>query len=391
LLRVMPVRPHEKSTSGDERHLFQGIALLTGGRAGHSLRRLHLQAVAIRRSGESRASAFSLELQGDPGPLYAAMQLPRAPAGAVATGQCRSLLLDLERDLPHLAPAARARELPFARKCCRGLRQRGRRADRASQHGSQRPGKRGAPQDPRAGCSPWRRKGCDETLGKSHDGPHSCQDKRRLIGGAGCTDTRERAISPRTAGCKGGGQAAGRITPRKERPMIHLHHLVRGWLWPVIAGAIALEAGWYLLFRRQSYPWREMWASIGVYLLRFPAKLLRPLTVLPLALLVWSHRIATVPLDTVWGWAAAFVGVELAYYWMHRLSHEVRWLWASHIVHHTPEHIHLASAFRLGATELFSGNWLFYLPLYWLGLNPLAVAAMQALNLAYQFWLHTDV
>jgi sterol desaturase/sphingolipid hydroxylase (fatty acid hydroxylase superfamily) len=173
--------------------------------------------------------------------------------------------------------------------------------------------------------------------------------------------------------------------------MIHLHHLVRGWLWPVIAGAIALEAGWYLLFRRQSYPWREMWASIGVYLLRFPAKLLRPLTVLPLALLVWSHRIATVPLDTVWGWAAAFVGVELAYYWMHRLSHEVRWLWASHIVHHTPEHIHLASAFRLGATELFSGNWLFYLPLYWLGLNPLAVAAMQALNLAYQFWLHTDV
>ena len=173
--------------------------------------------------------------------------------------------------------------------------------------------------------------------------------------------------------------------------MIHLHHAVRGWVWPVIAASIALEAAWYLLVRGRSYPWREMWASIGVYLLRIPVKLLRPLTVLPLAFLVWSHRLATVPLDTVWGSAAVFVGVELAYYWMHRVSHEVRWLWASHVVHHTPEHIHLASAFRLGATEILSGGWLCYFPLYWLGLNPLAVAGMQAINLSYQFWLHTDL
>jgi sterol desaturase/sphingolipid hydroxylase (fatty acid hydroxylase superfamily) len=173
--------------------------------------------------------------------------------------------------------------------------------------------------------------------------------------------------------------------------MMHFHHALHGWRWPVIVAAIAIEAGWYLIARRRSYPWREMWASIGVFLLRLPLKLLRPLTVLPLALLVWSHRLATIPLNTLWGWIAVFVGVELAYYWMHRLSHEVRWLWASHIVHHTPEHIHLASAFRLGATEVFSGNWLFYFPLYWLGLNPLAVAGMQALNLSYQFWLHTDL
>lgn len=173
--------------------------------------------------------------------------------------------------------------------------------------------------------------------------------------------------------------------------MLHFHHPLRGWLWAVMVAAIAIEAGCYLIFRGRCYPWREMWASIGVYLLRVPAKLLRPLTVLPLAFLVWSHRLMTIPLDAAWGWIVVFIGVELGYYWMHRFSHEVRWLWASHIVHHTPEHIHLASAFRLGATELLSGNWLFYFPLYWLGLNPLAVAAVQALNLAYQFWLHTEL
>jgi sterol desaturase/sphingolipid hydroxylase (fatty acid hydroxylase superfamily) len=53
-----------------------------------------------------------------------------------------------------------------------------------------------------------------------------------------------------------------------------------------------------------------------------------------------------IPLDTAWGLALLFLGVELAYYWMHRASHEVRWMWASHVVHHSQQSIHLASAFR---------------------------------------------
>jgi sterol desaturase/sphingolipid hydroxylase (fatty acid hydroxylase superfamily) len=172
---------------------------------------------------------------------------------------------------------------------------------------------------------------------------------------------------------------------------MHLHHLIRTWLFPFILGSVAVEIGWYLLTRRRQYPWREMSSSVAIFVLRTPAKLLRPLIVLPLAYLAWSHRLATIPVDTVWGIAVLFLSVELAYYWMHRCSHEVRWLWASHVVHHTPEQIHLASAFRLGVTELFSGNWLFYLPLYLLGLNPVAVSGMLAVSLFYQFWLHTEM
>jgi sterol desaturase/sphingolipid hydroxylase (fatty acid hydroxylase superfamily) len=172
---------------------------------------------------------------------------------------------------------------------------------------------------------------------------------------------------------------------------MHLHHLIRAWLFPFLLGSIAVEIGWYLLARRRPYPWREMLSSVAIYVLRTPAKLLRPLVVLPLAYLAWSHRLTTIPLNTVWGIVLLFLGVELAYYWMHRCSHEIRWLWASHVVHHTPEQIHLASAFRLGVTELFSGNWLFYFPLYLLGLNPVAVSGMLAVNLFYQFWLHTEM
>ena len=172
---------------------------------------------------------------------------------------------------------------------------------------------------------------------------------------------------------------------------MQFHHLLHHWLYPFILGSVAIEIAWYLLAWKRSYPWQEMMASVGVYVLRMPAKLLRPLTVAPLALLAWSHRITTIPLDTAWGLTLLFLGEEFAYYWMHRSAHEVRWMWASHVVHHTPEHIHLASAFRLGVTELLSGNWLFHVPLYLLGFNPIAVAGMSALNLFYQFWLHTDL
>jgi sterol desaturase/sphingolipid hydroxylase (fatty acid hydroxylase superfamily) len=172
---------------------------------------------------------------------------------------------------------------------------------------------------------------------------------------------------------------------------IGLSRPLRRELLPFAGGAIGLEIAWYLLIQRRAYPWREMLASMGVSLLRLPMRWLRPLIVVPLALLVWSHRLTTVPLDTAWGWLALFLGEELAYYWMHRCAHEIRFMWASHVVHHTPEHIHLASAFRLGATELFSGSWLFYFPLYLVGLNPLAVSAMLGINLLYQFWLHTDL
>jgi sterol desaturase/sphingolipid hydroxylase (fatty acid hydroxylase superfamily) len=162
-------------------------------------------------------------------------------------------------------------------------------------------------------------------------------------------------------------------------------------LLPIILVSILVEIAWYLFVTRRSYPWRDLFVSLGAYVLRVPSRLIAPIVVAPVALFLWSHRLTTIPLNTVWGLALLFLGVEFAYYWMHRSAHQIRWLWASHIVHHSPDHIHLASAIRLGATEILSGNWLFYLPLYWLGFNPLAVGATIAFNLFYQFWLHTDL
>ena len=89
-------------------------------------------------------------------------------------------------------------------------------------------------------------------------------------------------------------------------------------------------------------------------------------------------------------WLVGFVAVEFVYYLYHRSRHAVRWMWATHAVHHTPEQMTLLSALRLGWTHVLSLGWLFYLPLILAGLDPVMVFALLAFDLHYQFFLHTE-
>jgi alkylglycerol monooxygenase len=87
-------------------------------------------------------------------------------------------------------------------------------------------------------------------------------------------------------------------------------------------------------------------------------------------------------------WTAAFLVVDLAYYCSHRLSHEINLLWAGHVVHHSSEEYNLAVALRQSSIHgLFT--WVFYLPLALAGVPPETYVTCYALNLLYQFWIHT--
>jgi sterol desaturase/sphingolipid hydroxylase (fatty acid hydroxylase superfamily) len=105
----------------------------------------------------------------------------------------------------------------------------------------------------------------------------------------------------------------------------------------------------------------------------------------------WHHRLFTIPLNTVWSILALFIGLEFCYYWQHRCSHRVRWIWATHAVHHSVKYFNLSAAYRIGWTGWLSGNIVFFLPLCWLGFSPLAVILGLVLNLIYQFWIHTEL
>jgi sterol desaturase/sphingolipid hydroxylase (fatty acid hydroxylase superfamily) len=105
---------------------------------------------------------------------------------------------------------------------------------------------------------------------------------------------------------------------------------------------------------------------------------------------VYEHRLFTLPW-TAPVMFACFFGEDLAYYWFHRVAHERRFFWASHVVHHSSQHYNLTTALRQTWTGALGFNYIFWLPLMLLGFPPLMVAMFTGFSLVYQFWIHTEV
>lgn len=159
----------------------------------------------------------------------------------------------------------------------------------------------------------------------------------------------------------------------------------------LVAMLLLVLAEW--AWRRQSrrgYDRSEALASLGVAVGNLASGALAGVAIGSLYTL--AARLAPVhwPLSDWRSWLAGFWLVEFAYYGFHRCSHTVRWLWATHAVHHTPEQMALLSALRLGWTNLFSLGWVFFLPLVLAGFDPRMVAVLLAFDLHYQFFLHTE-
>lgn len=110
----------------------------------------------------------------------------------------------------------------------------------------------------------------------------------------------------------------------------------------------------------------------------------------PVYALAYHHRIATVELGWVTG-ILLFVLVDFTFYWFHRASHRVRWLWCTHVTHHSSERMNFSTAMRQNATNIFNGGWLFYVPLAFIGFNPVWIGICFALSLVYQFFIHTTL
>jgi sterol desaturase/sphingolipid hydroxylase (fatty acid hydroxylase superfamily) len=88
---------------------------------------------------------------------------------------------------------------------------------------------------------------------------------------------------------------------------------------------------------------------------------------------------------------ACFFLEDFAYYWMHRIAHERRFWWASHVVHHSSQHYNLTTALRQTWTGTLGLAFVFWLPLPLIGFPPEMVLMFSAFSLVYQFWIHTEL
>src|SRR3954454_7374095 len=94
------------------------------------------------------------------------------------------------------------------------------------------------------------------------------------------------------------------------------------------------------------------------------------------------------PTDAWWVWVALFFADDLSYYWFHRVSHESRVFWASHVVHHSSRHYNLSTALRQTWVPMTYFPFWLWMPLA--GFPVWMVLLAQSWSLIYQFWIHTE-
>ena len=158
---------------------------------------------------------------------------------------------------------------------------------------------------------------------------------------------------------------------------------------PVFLAMMLIE---YAIERRRGQPvYRagDTVASLSLGVISQLVGLFTRLLALGIYTLVWQQwAIWPLPLSSVWVWLGALLAYDFFYYWLHRMGHEVRLLWAAHAVHHSSEEYNLSTALRQTSSGFLFG-WIFYLPMAVVGVPPLVFVTVGLIDLLYQFWVHT--
>ena len=159
---------------------------------------------------------------------------------------------------------------------------------------------------------------------------------------------------------------------------------------PFFAATVALE--WWLVHKNRltgEYDTKDALTSMTMGLGNLVFDNLLGVLGLTLLLIVWQFRLFD------WGYGllailSALIAQDFSYYWKHRWGHKIRWLWSSHIVHHSSEHYNLTTALRQPWNGNLTGEVVIYAPLILLGVHPFLLVFVGSINLIYQYWIHTE-
>ena len=85
----------------------------------------------------------------------------------------------------------------------------------------------------------------------------------------------------------------------------------------------------------------------------------------------------------------AFVCLDFASYWNHRLNHSINFFWNQHVIHHSSQEFNLACALRQSISNLLGYGAIFLIPAALFGVPHKVIALLAPLHLFGQFWYHT--
>ena len=157
---------------------------------------------------------------------------------------------------------------------------------------------------------------------------------------------------------------------------------------PLFALLILAEAVITALRGHEAYALRDFGGSMSQLAMNVLVKLGLDGLVIALYFLLYQFRLFEIGTGPV-QWLFTLLVLDFFFYWYHRASHRVRFLWCAHVVHHSSEHMNFGTALRQSPTGPLT-IVLFYWPLPLLGFHPLVIASAGAVATIYGFWTHTE-
>ena len=157
---------------------------------------------------------------------------------------------------------------------------------------------------------------------------------------------------------------------------------------PALIVLIGIEAVYVVKEKRDDI--KDIFLSLAFVLGRLPVSTLINGLTLYTYTLTYHFRFFTLPANCWWAWVICFFSDDFSFYWFHRLSHQIRFLWASHSVHHSSEKYTFISGLRVPWTSELTGNFLFWAWMPLIGIEPFMIVWMKSIAVLYQFWMHTE-
>lgn len=135
---------------------------------------------------------------------------------------------------------------------------------------------------------------------------------------------------------------------------------------------------------------KNILTSIGLGIFSFLGAFVSKAMILVVFTWLYQYHIFDLSEGVWWIWVLCFIGDEFSYYWFHRCSHTIRYLWAAHMVHHSSETFNLLATFRNSIFAQFNGSIIFWCWLPILGFPPEMLFFAKSMSAFYQFLLHTE-
>lgn len=158
---------------------------------------------------------------------------------------------------------------------------------------------------------------------------------------------------------------------------------------PFFVLTVIIEVILTVKVKMEEYEYKDAITSITMGLGNVAIGLFTKALVFGAFIFVYQFRFFTIPF-TWWAWVLLLFAEDLAYYWNHRIAHESRLFWASHVVHHSSQKYNLSTALRQTWTGSFY-TFIFWFPLMLIGFHPVMVIMQMSISLLYQYWIHTEL